>query len=137
MNDCQNHNRTILFAGHGPNVWWRVGWRLRQNGWDVNRTDLAAIPSFTALSEPTTPAALFIEMGTSEPEITLAMNFLNEFQNIYPGLPVAALVPRLLNHSRPAWAELGVGLVLDRATAPPLIADQLDRWLLPKIEPVE
>ena len=55
----------------------------------------------------------------------------------HPGLPVAALVPRLLNHSRPAWAELGVGLVLDRATAPPLIADQLDRWLLPKIEPVE
>ena len=73
-----------------------------------------------------------IDLGWSDAEIKQAMRFLLNFRIDFPTTPVVALVPRFQPDSRPAWAELGVGLVLDRATAPPAIVDHVMKWLLAK-----
>lgn len=132
MLERHNRDRLILFAAHSDTFWWRLGWRFNTPGLSAK---LLLIDSAGPAPEhhETTPAdVLLIDLGWTEPEQKAAMQLLSDFRKSRPATPVCALVPRLQPESRPAWAELGVGLVLDRATAPPEIVDNVMKWLADK-----
>ena len=132
MQERQNRDRLILFAVHTDTFWWRIGWRLSKPGFASQQLLIeSADPSPETLK--TKPAdLLLIDLGWKETEQLAAMRFLSEFRKVHPATPACALVPRLQPDSRPAWAELGVGLVLDRATAQPELVDHLMKWLAGK-----
>ncbi|MFM7318596.1 MAG: hypothetical protein ACKO5E_16755 [bacterium] len=129
MQERQNRDRLILFALHSETFWWRLGWRLNQPGFSAQKLFLNSDRPSTGHRETPQASLLLIDLGWTEPELTTAMQFLLDFRKVHPAMPACVLVPRLQPESRPGWAELGVGLVLDRATAPPVIAKTLFSWL--------
>ncbi|RLS24780.1 MAG: hypothetical protein DWH73_02925 [Planctomycetota bacterium] len=117
-----NHRKiqTIRILSHGPNMARRLGWRLAEQGFEIETCRITE--TFTLDSTETLEQILMIiDLGLCEPEIEISMNILFAITKRANPPRIVALIPYMDPESRPFWSELGVFLALDQTTPPPEI----------------
>lgn len=117
---------TVRLIGHDNALSRRLGWRFADLGMSVIATRFSEIDPGHFRFEDLRDDFVIVDLGWNESETDLGLSVL--FRILSPEAAtgrlchVIVLAPWFDPATRPAWAELGVWLVLDRATPPPEIA---------------
>ncbi|MBI1325136.1 hypothetical protein GC170_18380 [bacterium] len=122
----------IFLWAHDSSLTRRLAWRFENQGLRVEnrRIDVARQEFGETLHHEN--SAHVVDLGWTDPQIEAAMALV--FSMTDPGrtnfdsMPVYVLAPWFDTSTRPAWAELGVRLVLDRTSPPPEIAKRVMNW---------
>ncbi len=117
---------TVRLIGHDNALSRRVGWRFADLGMSVIATRFSEIDAEHFRFDELRDDFVIVDLGWTATETELALAVL--FRVVAPEASsarvcrVIVLAPWFDPATRPAWAELGVWLVLDRTTPPPEIA---------------
>lgn len=120
-------SHSIVIASHGTTTFRRIGWRLNDLGHSTHHFDFEPEPD----QERALPyhSALIVDLGNSQVHIDQSFNMLVNYIRTHERMPCSVLVPRMAGTVRPQWAELGVGLAIDRVCPPPEIVKMIHQWL--------
>lgn len=122
----------IFLWAHDSSLTRRLAWRFESQGLRVeNRRIDVTRPDFSETLQQDVTAHV-VDLGWTDPQIAAAMALVFSLTepdrtNFQP-MPICILAPWFDPGTRPAWAELGVRLVLDRTTPPPEIAQRVLTW---------
>ncbi len=129
MNDTgipQIRHACVYLWAHDASLSRRLAWRFECQGIRVENQRIDG-PWPVADDPFVGQAAHVVDLGWDEAQIEAGMAVVFRLTDSEPGaflpVPVYVLAPWFDAGSRPAWAELGVRLVLDRTTPPPQVAD--------------
>lgn len=131
MNDSgspQTRLACVCLWAHDSSLTRRLAWRFENQGLRVdNRRIDGTGPAFSE-SWPVDTAHV-VDLGWTDAQIEAAMAVVfaltDSDQAGFEPAPVYVLAPWFDSATRPAWAELGVKLVMDRTTPPPEIAESV------------
>lgn len=122
----------IFLWAHDSSLTRRLAWRFESRGLRVeNRRIDVTRPDF---SEPLRDedTAHVVDLGWTDTQIHAAMSVVFSLtdpdRSSFEPMPICVLAPWFDSSTRPAWAELGVKLVLDRTSPPPEIANRVMHW---------
>ena len=124
---------TVRLIGHDNALSRRLGWRFADLGMSVIATRFSEIDPDHFRFDDLRDDFVIVDLGWSGTETDLGLAVL--FRIVPPEATsarvcrVIVLAPWFDPATRPAWAELGVWLVVDRATPPPEIAGAVQRLL--------
>lgn len=116
---------TIVIIAHGPLCARRLGWRFDGTSVFVETCDLSK--EIFNHADFTSGTLLILDLGWNLEELEISMALLIEVTRKANPPKIVVLAPRMAGSCRPAWAELGVSLALDRTTPPPVIAEYVSR----------
>jgi len=131
MNDTgipQTRHACVYLWAHDASLGRRLAWRFELHGIRVENRRIDS-PGPVDDDPGCGKAAHIVDLGWDEAQIEAGMAFVfrltdPERAGCQP-VPVYVLAPWFDAGSRPAWAELGVRHVLDRAAPPPQVADRV------------
>lgn len=131
MNDSgfpQTRTACVCLWAHDSSLTRRLGWRFESHGLRVDNRRFAETGPIDSEPWPENTSHV-VDLGWADAQIEAAMAVVFALTDSdragFEPMPVYVLAPWFDSKTRPAWAELGVRLVLDRTTPPPEIAQRV------------
>jgi len=121
----QTRPECVCLWAHDSSLTRRLAWRFESQGMGVENRRIGETGPIESETWPENTAHV-VDLGWADAQIEAALavvfSLTDSERSDFVATKVYVLAPWFDSTTRPAWAELGVRLVLDRTTPPPDIA---------------